>query len=404
MHIINLVSENVKRLKAVNLNFKPGEHLVVVSGKNGQGKSSLLDSIWWALGGSKDITSMPIREGQSEATITLDLGEYVVTRTFTQDHTYLKVESQDGAKYPKPQDLLDKMIGSLSFDPLAFAKEDQKTQRQLLLNLLQIDVTGVDANRKMYHDKRLDFGREIKRLDTLLAGKAEPSPTLPTKSINVTNLANELVQARTKNQELAAKHTEGAKLKEAIKDMEGRLAEMKQRFEEIKAEVNGAILIDTKVLEDRISQAEITNNQIREAQQYRSLKEEMDLVTAAYDECTTNINSCDEQKNILLASKPMPIPGLSISDEGVTYNNIPFTQISSAEQLKVSLSIAMAMNPKLKVIRILDGSLLDDDNFKVIEEMAKEKDYQVWVEKVDSSGKVGIYIEEGEVKKDNRAI
>jgi len=404
MHIINLVSENVKRLKAVNLNFKPGEHLVVVSGKNGQGKSSLLDSIWWALGGSKEITSMPIREGQSEANITLDLGEYVVTRTFTPDHTYLKVESQDGAKYPKPQDLLDKMIGSLSFDPLAFAKEDQKTQRQLLLNLLQIDVTGVDANRKMYHDKRLDFGREIKRLDTLLAGKVEPSPTLPTESINVTDLANELVQARTKNQELAAKHTEGAKLKEAIKDMEGRLAEMKQRFEEIKAEVNGAVLIDTKALEDKMAQAEAINNQIREAQQYRSLKEEMAQVAAAYDECTTNIHSCDEQKDILLASKPMPIPGLSISDEGVTYKNIPFTQISSAEQLKVSLSIAMAMNPKLKVIRIADGSLLDDDNFKVIEEMAKEKDYQVWVEKVDSSGKVGIYIEEGEVKADNRIV
>jgi hypothetical protein len=94
----------------------------------------------------------------------------------------------------------------------------------------------------------------------------------------------------------------------------------------------------------------------------------------------------------------MPIKGLSINDDGVIYNSIPFNQISSAEQLKVSLSIAMSMNPTLRVIRIMDGSLLDDDNLKLISEMAKDNDYQIWIEKVDSSGKVGFYIEDGSIK------
>jgi hypothetical protein len=30
--------------------------------------------------------------------------------------------------------------------------------------------------------------------------------------------------------------------------------------------------------------------------------------------------------------------------------------------------------------------------------MAEEKDFQVWIESVDTSGKVGIFMEEGEVK------
>ena len=97
----------------------------------------------------------------------------------------------------------------------------------------------------------------------------------------------------------------------------------------------------------------------------------------------------------------MPIEGLGWNETEVSYKNIPFEQLSGAEQLKISMAIAMASNPKLKVVLIKDGSLLDQDNLKVIEEMAKEKDWQVWIESVDESGKIGIYIEDGEIKSIN---
>jgi hypothetical protein len=93
-----------------------------------------------------------------------------------------------------------------------------------------------------------------------------------------------------------------------------------------------------------------------------------------------------------------PIEGLSFGEDGVLYNGVPFKQCSAAERLKVSMAMAMALNPKLRVIRILDGSLLDSTNMNLIQEMVKEKDYQVWIEVVDESGKVGITIEGGEVK------
>jgi len=81
----------------------------------------------------------------------------------------------------------------------------------------------------------------------------------------------------------------------------------------------------------------------------------------------------------------------------VTYGGIPFDQASSSEQLRVSMSIAMAANPKLRVIRIQDGSLLDDNSMAAIAETAKANDYQIWIERVDDSGKVGIVIEDGRV-------
>ena len=93
-----------------------------------------------------------------------------------------------------------------------------------------------------------------------------------------------------------------------------------------------------------------------------------------------------------------PIKGLAFDDTGVTYNGIPFSQCSTAERLRVSLAMAMAMNPKLKVLRIMDGSLLDSQNMAVIQEMVAANDYQCWIERISENAGCGIYIEDGEVK------
>ena len=40
---------------------------------------------------------------------------------------------------------------------------------------------------------------------------------------------------------------------------------------------------------------------------------------------------------------------------------------------------------------------------EVVRKMASEGDWQVWIERVDDTGKVGLYIEDGQVMADNRA-
>ena len=51
LRIVGLVAENVKRIEVVEL--KPTGDVVEITGKNGSGKTSLLDAIWYAflLGG-----------------------------------------------------------------------------------------------------------------------------------------------------------------------------------------------------------------------------------------------------------------------------------------------------------------------------------------------------------------
>lgn len=56
--ISSLRMENVKRVRAVQL--EPSENgLTIIGGKNGQGKTSVLDAIAWALGGDKYKPSNP---------------------------------------------------------------------------------------------------------------------------------------------------------------------------------------------------------------------------------------------------------------------------------------------------------------------------------------------------------
>jgi len=106
----------------------------------------------------------------------------------------------------------------------------------------------------------------------------------------------------------------------------------------------------------------------------------------------------EEEKAAKIAAAKMPVPGLSFGDGMVVLNGVPFDQASDAEQLRTSIAIAMALNPKLRVIRVRDGSLLDEESMKLLEQMADSKDYQVWIERVDGSGKVGFVLEDGLVK------
>lgn len=59
--------------------------------------------------------------------------------------------------------------------------------------------------------------------------------------------------------------------------------------------------------------------------------------------------------------------------------------------------MAMALNPRLRVIRIMNGSFLDADSMATIATMAADKDYQVWVERVSDGTSVGVVLEDGEV-------
>ncbi|KKK49922.1 hypothetical protein LCGC14_3130170, partial [marine sediment metagenome] len=137
MKIIKLQAENFKRLSVVEIT--PQGNLVQITGKNMSGKSSVLDSIWAALGGKEAVPGKAIRKGQKKAHVKLDLGEVIVTRSFTQKDSYLTVEGAEGSRHKEPQQVLDDLLG-FSFDPLRFSRQSNVAQYEAIREIANIDV------------------------------------------------------------------------------------------------------------------------------------------------------------------------------------------------------------------------------------------------------------------------
>ena len=428
LRVIKLVAENVKGIKAVEI--VPDEHFQIIAGKNGQGKSSVMDAIWLALGGSEASkhTDKPIRNGEDSASVTLDLGDMVVSRKWKGDKTVLDVRTQDGAKYSSPQTMLDALIGRLSFDPLAFSGLKDAEQKQALLQLvdLPIDPDALDRQRKGLFDDRTAVNREVKTLEAQIAGMEKPVAGLPEKEVNASEImtkieaANAVLAANNaKRTELSETHSEYRDAKRDLEDADKAIAELETRLaakkeERVKLsdvasalqEKGMALRVEADALVDpefeafklEMAQVEETNRKIRNIAAYKATEQSLKSKQAEAQELTAQMEAIDAQKQEALAQAKFPIDGLAFDESGVTFNQIPFRQCSSAERLKVSMAMAMSMNPKLRVIRIMDGSLLDSENMELIHGMAVEQDYQVWIETVGEDASVGIVIEDGLVK------
>lgn len=422
MKIIKLEACNIKKLRAVEIT--PEGALVQITGRNGQGKSSILDAIYMALAGAKAIPGRPVREGEERALIRLDLGELVVTRRFTAaGGTSLTVAAQNGARFTSPQRMLDELLGALTFDPLEFSRMEPRRQLETLRGLVQLDVDVDELDRANARDyaERTEAKRNAREARARAAGIEVPDD-LPDEPVDVNALLEELARAadeaalieqrRARREE--ARRTAERKAAEAqgwLAKAEALRAEMEQAEEHARAcaaeaEVMNRRLAEaeplpeppnTDELRQRIAEGQRVNRAIEarlrrdeELGAAESWEQQAEYLTEAIEERT-------RQREEAIRNAAMPVPGLGFSAEGVTFNGLPFDQASSAEQLRVSVAIAMAANPKLRVLRIKDGSLLDDDSLRMIAEMAEANDYQVWVEQVDSSGRVGIVMEDGAV-------
>ena len=398
MKIIELKSSNIKKLKAVELRVDKDKNLVMVTGKNAAGKSSLLDSIWYALGGKKNIPGEPIRKGEEKGEITINLEGYIVVRTFTGSGSYLKITNKDGSDYSNPQAFLDYIVGNLSFDPLEFSRMESKKQIAELIKITGLDLTELEENKKKLTQERLFVGREVKALPKVDDEVVEMSVRFMEDNKNLpssNDLINEINIAEKNMNSYKEALGKIVRLQKEIIEKESEILDLRMIEE---PEIKEELIVKMK---EKLNTLEETNQKIATAD--KTIYDDMiwGKKNAEYGELTRKIVAVDEEKKTKLAEVKMPIDGLGWDEEGVSYNNIPFNQLSGAEQLKISMAIAMASNPKLKVVLIKDGSLLDQDSLKVIEEMAKEKDWQIWCESVDSSGKVGIYIEDGEIKSIN---
>jgi hypothetical protein len=424
LRIIWLQAENVKRLKAVRI--RPDKTLVRIEGRNAQGKSSVLDAIAAAMGGGKWNPELPIRKGEKKASVKLDLGSLVIERRWTASgNTILEVTLPDGSAQKSPQAILDKLTGDLTFDPLEFVRMKPKDQADILKRLAGLDFTDLDRERERLYAERTIANRNAKEAETRLG--TPPPSNVPAKPVDVAELAKQNAAAMTNNAELDrwTRTVEELELryadensraesrfarfeadidrrrKELAQDQENHHATGKKQLDELhSAKTKRDLLtrIDTAGFAAAIANVETTNRMILEAAAFKERFAEMKAKNKLANDLDDSVTRIDNEKDRRLNAAKFPLPGLSVDTNGPTLNGIPFSQASSAEQLRTSVAIGLAGKPKARIMLIRDGSLLDGDGLISLHKIAEEYDAQIFVERVANfASPSAVYIEDGEV-------
>lgn len=414
--IVRLDTTDYKRIRAVSI--VPEGSSVVIGGRNAQGKSSVLDSIFAVLGGKKAIAAKPVREGAEKSVIRLELDNgLVITRTIKPDgEGTIRVE-RDGAQFKSPQAMLDALVGPLSFDPVAFTRLDSKRQLAELQKLAGLDFAAADARRAALYEERTAVGREGKRL----AGAVESMPRFddaPDEEVSVGALLEELRAGEEAMRrvdglraEAKAKAVNAAALREEAAALRKKIAAILARAEGLEADaaeddidseaasdqavVAAAKVPDVDAIRARLAGSEEANRRVR-ANHDRALQQvALEVERNNYAALTGQIEAIDAEKRAAIEAASFPLEGLSVGDDGILYRGVPFSQASGAESLRVSVAIGLAMDPKLRVILVREGALLDDESLAALKDEAAKRDAQIWIEVVGKRDGMSLEIEDG---------
>ncbi len=435
MKITLLQVRNFRALEHADV--RPGDrNLVIIGGKNRSGKTSLLSALETAFGGAREQPPEPVRHGSRRATIHVELddGDLVIDRIIDREGKHkLEVHTKNG-KAKGPQKMLDALVGARFLDPLHFLRLKPKAQRDLLVQVADIDVDleALAAERARSYDERRNVNRDLQRVQATVEQLGPDEDT-----ITVTPAAELLADIAEKRSQLSERERAAERLDqlgrnlaetvraitaldderaEAIKAWDEDRVSLVDEGEQNKAEATEQReAFETSLTADQITKEleELTergNKLTEEAGTAAAIDERNSQRTSAHGDVerlegmseglTELIDGLDQKKAGALERAKMPIPGLEIDEERVIYNGAPFEQAADSERLHASLAIAAALSKEIRDVWVRDGSLLDRDSLAAIERFAEESGCRVWVERVGEDDSEALIIQEGELREE----
>lgn len=447
MTITHLEISNYKRIRVVNIDDVGAS--VVIAGRNGQGKSSILDAIAVLLLGGPAMPTDPVRHGAEYAQIMGDTSDgYRITRTITPDGKTKKLTiiGNDGMSPRAPQAWLDAKIAGLTFDPLAFTRMDAKTQAATIRKLTGVDVSDLDAKKAATFSERTQIGRDRDaaagalaslphhadapadevRIGDLLAKQAEATAAERRRADLARQAADARALAATRRARMVELDAQAEAERKKVDDEIARLTALidaartglasalslceaskaKNAADAVRqdeaaatldAEAAAVVVPDVSAILTDIGNAESTNAKVRANAAHVAAATKAKTLADEYAAKTKAIDALDAERTQRIAAAKMPIDGLSFSEDGaVTFRGVPMSQASQAEAIRVSMAIGLAMSPELKIVLIRDGSLLDADSRTLVNDIATAAGAQTWIEVVGKEAGA-VEIEDGAI-------
>lgn len=416
MKILKVQIKNFKGIEDLEVDLK-GRSVYLV-GKNGVNKSSFIQSIFTPLTG-KDIPNEPITKGKDKGEISVVVGhpdapKYIVDLKFTENNKKgtLVVSAPDGAKYSSPRSFLQKIVGDLSFDPFEFIRmleKEPKKAVEKIKEMLGLDFSALDAEFKEKYEQRTSSNAIVRKYNELIE---ETKKELNMGDITISVIekysekvdVSKIVEQINTAGELAGKKSVRESEKKASEDiieskqkdidelrlkilrLEKEVEEEKKYVAQMDEEINNIEVPDVSMLREEYDESVKYNKIHEKIGEYIRNIEERDKAQNASDAITNELDSIKAEKQRKIEECEIPIDNLEIKDDGIYLDGLPFdhTQLNKSKIIEVGLKLGASLHKEVQVMRIEDGSLLDRDTLKSVLQFAKDNDYQLFIEQVDS--------------------
>jgi len=415
MKITELTVENHKRITVARVT--PKGNMIVIGGENGEGKSSLIESIEALIRGKRGICADPVHHGADKAVIIgkFDNGLVVSKEIFPDGKIKLVVKGSSGST---PQTLLDSFYNAFTFDPDKFFTMEPQKRLEMLRKLTGVDFTEIDAKRQAVYEARADAGRDV----TGRRGQLDSMPEhvgVPDAEVAMGDLVAEMnaaIETNKKKYEADRSVKLGAdaiaRHKANIEEAKDAIAEWQDRLDIAKSRLAGAEMdarrvasraskidpVDTAPIQAKIDNLEAVNRKVRENIAKDALERQFREKKELYESLTVELSTIDQRKKAMLAKAKFPIKGLAFGDSDVMYNGVVFDQASQAEKLRVVIAMNIALRPELRIVCVRTASLLDAKNMQILADLADEFDTQIWAERVGQGKECSVIIEDGHVQ------
>ena len=413
--INKLEIENVKRIKAVKIE-PTANGLTVVGGNNNQGKTSVLDSIAWALGGEKYKPSQAQRKGSTiPPTLHIVMSNGLVVERKGKNSS-LKVTDPTGNK--AGQLLLNEFVEQLALDLPKFMESSGKEKAQTLLKIIGVgdQLEVLDRKEKELYNNRLAIGQIADRKKKF-ADEQPYYPEAPKELISPSELIRQQQEILARNGENQRKREQVEKYKSSVffirqsidsmrEQLEAEEHKLKEAEENLRiAQMNAADLQDesTAELEASIANIEEINRKVRANMDKDKAEDDALDYKNQYNALTTEIDNTRKAKTDLLQSAELPLPDLSVKDGELVYKGQQWDNMSGSDRLKVSTAIVRKLNPKCGFVLLDKLEQMDLNTLQEFGQWLEQEGLQAIATRVSTGDECSISIEDGYVQESDPA-
>lgn len=408
--INSLELDDVKRIRAVKL--EPSESgLTIIGGKNNQGKTSVLDSIAWALGGDKFRPSGAAREGSAVPPhLKVKLSNGIIVERCGKNSD-LKVTDESGKR--GGQQLLNAFISTFALDLPKFMESSSKDKAAVLLQIIGVGdkLAEYDSQENKLYNRRLEIGR-IAEQKAKYAAELPEYEGVPKEPVSASELIHQQQEILARNGENQRKRDRAEQLKAAHANITSRIEILRSQLSELEtqqnsisedlkiAEQSAAFLYDesTAELENNIRDIESINIKIRSNLDKEKAEMEAKQYKDEYDSLTGMIETVRADRRKLLDDAALPLPGLSVDNGELTYNGAKWDCMSGSEQLRVAAAIVRKLNPECGFVLMDKLEQMDIETLNEFGTWLEAEGLQAIATRVSTGDECSIIIEDGYVK------